>query len=188
METPRANYKLGEVGFFLKHLKTEQQRVPNQHPEALGYYLSAFLNAAYSVTGLLELEVKDQLKQAGEPKTKYDTWCEDWRANLSKGDRDVWDSMRNQRVKEVHLRGADTARKQKAIPAESVSGVSVFGPVPTEGEIASAKTAGLSTRPSVSVPEWYLKVNGQPSQVVQLCEQYVGLLDRLLKDANSDFP
>src|SRR5574341_2483848 len=120
MKTPRANYKLGEVRFFFWHLQEENRKVGKQCPEAFGYYLSAFLNATYSVVEILKREADKE----------YRSRCSQWRDNLSQDDRTLWDDIERgyiheQRRVEVHGFGAKTSSKEKAIPAELVPGFTV---------------------------------------------------------------
>ena len=59
--------KLAEASFFLRHLTQEQGKTTLQRPEdAFRFYLSAFLNAAYSAREYLERSAKDKLKEAAE--------------------------------------------------------------------------------------------------------------------------
>jgi len=56
--------KLSEAEFFLRKLTTHQQQVFQNEPEAFGFYLSAFLSAARSVSFVLQAEQKE----------RYDAW------------------------------------------------------------------------------------------------------------------
>lgn len=118
MDTPRARHKLDEAGFFLQHLGKEREG----DPAAFGYFLSAFLNAAYSLVKLLEVEVKRELKKDAENKKKakaaFGPWYESWVKNLSREEHELWVLMEAQRRDEVHLLGAETVKETKAIPLE----------------------------------------------------------------------
>jgi hypothetical protein len=69
MDTPRGKLKLDEARFFLSHL-ADSDTASHREPRACNFYLSAFLNAAYSVTEMLEREMKRELRKgAGKKKT-----------------------------------------------------------------------------------------------------------------------
>jgi hypothetical protein len=52
--------KLAEAEFFYRKLSAVQQRLMPNEPEAFGFYLSAFLSAARSVTFALQAEQKQE--------------------------------------------------------------------------------------------------------------------------------
>jgi hypothetical protein len=161
-----------------------------QWAEAFRYYLSALLNAAYTVRKVVEVEVKRELKKTvkikKEVKKKYDSWYNNWVTALHHEDRALWDYMDDQRGYEVHELGADTLVKEKVIPAEFVPGMYVSGPpAALLGEAHRRWTEEIGLPPGsqagVYVTEYYF---GDKSRVVQKCEQYLTLLERLLRDVN----
>ena len=60
--------KLREAEFFYVAMSAEAERIMKPHPEALDFYLSAFVSAARSVTLALQKEHKSQ----------YDAWFPNW--------------------------------------------------------------------------------------------------------------
>ena len=190
MNTPRADHKLGEARFFLQHLQKEDQKVIKQCPEAFGYYLSAFLNATYSVVEIHELEAKSGPAKAGETKNdikeRYNLWYKEWCKNLTANDRTLWDYMRGQRRAEVHMLGVETLPEEKAIPAESVPGVTIVGPPASdlgEEHLRRTKELGLS---SGTLGWFYIQEPhfGGKGEVLQVCQRYVAILERFLKEFN----
>ena len=181
MKTPRAKDKLGEVQFFLGHLQEENRKVVKQCPEAFGYYLSAFLNATYSVVEILKREADKE----------YKSRCSQWRDKLSQDDRILWDDIehgyiREQRRVELHGFGAKISSKEKAIPAELVPGVTVSSiPAFYLGEEHLKRTQELGLPPWTTA--WFNiqepHFDGK-DEVLQVCLRSVALLERLLQEFN----
>jgi hypothetical protein len=193
METPRARHKLGEAGFFLSHLRKEREGDSN----AFGYFLSAFLNASYSLVKLLEVEAKRELKKDAQNKKKakaaFGPWYENWANALSPEEHEVWVLMEAQRRDEVHLLGAETVKETKAIPLEPPRGnpavfyTTFLGSPPLLVDDAwRAELRRLGLPPWVSA--WreaqvhHFEVAGERRDVVETCLRYLALLERLLND------
>ena len=121
METPRTNLKLEETQFFLRHLRKEREK----DARAFGFYLSAFLNAAYSMTDLLEREAKTELKKGAvkkkQAKTLFDSWYQKWFQGRPANEQKVWVLMETQRRGEVHSLGTETVAETKAVPLDRSS-------------------------------------------------------------------
>jgi|GEM_PF-2516506 len=200
MDTPRARHKLDEAGFFLQHLGKEREG----DPAAFGYFLSAFLNAAYSLVKLLEVEVKRELKKDAENKKKakaaFGPWYESWVKNLSREEHELWVLMEAQRRDEVHLLGAETVKETKAIPLEPPRDnpalfYSFMGNSPA---LFSADDAWREELRRLGLPPWtrvwreaqvhHFEVAGERRDVVETCRRYLALLDRLLNDIHKSMP
>lgn len=199
METSRAKFKLEEARFFLHHLREERGKVPPNWPQAFGFYLSAFLNAAYSVTECLEWEAKTELKKGAErkkqAKARFNEWREEWVKRLSPEERKVWDHMEEQRGAEVHSLGATTVTETKAVPIQHHprSPASVyyffqnFMPPP-----ALFADAWVEEKRKTGLPLWadawweaqvhHFEIEDERHEVVRTCERYIALLQRLLDD------
>ncbi len=193
METPRANLKLEEAQFFLGHLREKQ----GKDARAFGFYLSAFLNAAYSMTDLLKREVKTDLKKGAvkkkQAKTKFDEWKQNWVNGLPADERKVWVLMEAQRRGEVHGLGAKTFAETKAVPLDRPSrGHPAFYGQMSIAPPAIFGDAWAEEKRKLGLPSWvqawreaqihHFKIEGERQDVVQTCERYVTLLQRLLKD------
>lgn len=153
MDTPATQHKLAEAWFFLtEHLKAWERPELKKRPEVLKFYLSAFLSAARSVTFALQNEAKDQ----------YDSWFRSWLEGLPEEDKKVLRFMNEQRVSEVHQEGAVTIRKQTAVPVKS--------------------HPGTQTWVWTYVDELYFEFEGAPLKVIDFCERYLLLLQRLVND------
>ena len=193
METPRANLKFDEARYFLGHLGENR----GKDARIFGFYLSAFLNATYSMTDLLAREVKTELKKGVEKKKQvkmqFDDWYEKWFEGLPPHEREVWVLMEAQRRGEVHGLGAETVVEKKAVPLDPPSrdyptfyGQMVVAPPPIFGD------KWTEERRKLGLPSWvqawreaqihHFTIEGERKEVVQTCEQYVTLLRRHLED------
>jgi hypothetical protein len=179
MQTPATNNKFAEARFFLNRLKEENKKPFRNEPEAFGCFLSAFLSAARSVTLVLQTEAK---------KT-YDDVFPRWLEGLPTEDRELLEYMNGQRVSEVHKLGAETIRKEKLVPAETIPGFHVFAPpLAALGEeeikkhVEMTEKLGLPpwTMAWIHVPEYHFRGSTESTDVIEKCERYVGILDRLL--------
>ena len=196
MNTPRAQYKLGEAQFFLNHLRKEREG----DPRAFGYFLSAFLNAAYSFVEVMEVEAKRGLSAGAtasrkQAKAAFRPWHENWVKNLSADEQQVWVLMEAQRRDEVHLLGAETVKEAKGIllapPTDHLAtfyGVSRFvGPpndMPPEIWLEEHRRLGLApwVRAWREAQVHHFEIAGERHDVVQTCQRYLTLLERLLTD------
>lgn len=151
---PHTRRKFGETNFFLNHMVVETQKPePGHDPEAFGYYLSAFLSAARSVTWVLQVEDQPGYMRIYQP----------WFNALSKQDQDLWRTMNEFRRIEVHFTGISvTAATTTAIVSLAEARPGVY----TVSEIVAL------------APEF--DVGGQPVKVIATCRRYVALLSDLL--------
>ena len=115
----RTQKKLRKAQFFLGNLGHES-RVPGNEHEAFDHYLSAFLSAARSVT--FALQIKD--------KERYDRIFPKWQNNLANEDRDMLKHMNEQRVAEVHNKGAKTTVEWEMVPMIEVRGLGTVLAIP----------------------------------------------------------
>jgi len=93
--------KLAEAEFFYRKLSSVQQRVFSNEPEAFGFYLSAFLSAARSVSLVLQAEQKQ----------KYDEWFTGWKQSLPGDDQALLTNFNEQRVATIHRTGAEVTHR-----------------------------------------------------------------------------
>ena len=170
MDWAQPTTKLEQARFFLNHLNQEELKTVRPEPQAFRFYLSAFLTPAYSVMYLLNDGAKDVLQQQ--------------RAKLPLEDRELLNDLWGQRDLEVHGGGAEVITKEKAIPAEQVPGVQVFGPpvVLNEDLRRANLEAGLppGTLASVRVLERYFEFNGDHLRTIHLCDRLLRLLENLV--------
>jgi len=162
MKTPNAQRKLNEARFFLRHLKEVNQQQIRPELEAFAHYLSAFLAAAISILYLLK-------GHEGGPTFKQ--WFRSWRENLPPKDRELLNFMWRQRDLEVHEFGAETEVSAEPVPADLVPGVHVFAPPDTQGG-------------TVYVPKRFFKNKEEEVEVLEMCERYFPLLERLVREFN----
>jgi hypothetical protein len=193
MKTTRARHKLGEAQFFLYHLRKERDR----DAQAFSYFLSAFLNAAYSLVQVLEVETKRWLKERAENKKQakaaFQLWFEDWVKALPRDEHEVWVLMEAQRRDEVHVLGAETVKETKAIPLEPPrDNPAVFYTLLAGATDLFADDAWREELRRLGLPPWasawreaqihHFEVEGERRDVVETCQRYLALLDRLLND------
>ncbi len=195
VDTPRARHKLDEAGFFLDLLRKEREG----NPRAFGYFLSAYLNATYSFAQVLEVEAKRGLKEGAQNKKQakaaFPLWYENWVKTLSAEEHPVWVLMEAQRRGEVHLLGAETVKETKAIPLEppkthpaAFYSFSFTG----GGPPAIYADAWMEEKRRLGLPPWasawreaqvhHFEIAGERQDVVQTCQRYLALLERLLTD------
>jgi len=193
IETPRTELKLEEAKFFLGHLKGEQ----GKDVQPFGFYLSALLNAAYSMTDLLGREAKTELKKGADKrklaKMRFDEWYRAWVDGLPGDDHKVWVLMEAQRRDEVHGLGAETVAETKAVPLERPSRAHpAFYAQMISAPPAIFGDAWAEERRRLGLPSWvqawreaqihHFEIEGERQEVVKVCVHYVGVLQRLLAD------
>jgi len=202
--------KLAEASFFLRHLTQVQEKTTLQSQEdAFRFYLSAFLNAAYSVCEYLELSAKALLKtdalkkkqSAKQGKAKYEKWLSAWIANSSAADMAVWESMTTNRRREVHEIRVETIKEAKAVPVDDFSTrtsynynfghASRFFPAIAVGGSEGVDPVSEEKR-KLGLPLWcnawtythehHIMVGPNQVGVADVCSQYCLLLQKLIAD------
>ncbi len=160
--------KLREARFFLQHLVLESQRLTLDEPEAFGYFLSAFLSAARSVTFAIQ----------NEEKQKYDDWFPTWFDNLSESDSSLMNFLKTQRNVEQKQGGAEVDLEWQFVPITDL-------PLNSRGR----RKHGLSwfgapgtPPPRIGLPRHYFNLCGDKPEVLKACERYVTLLIKLVED------
>jgi hypothetical protein len=155
--------RLEEARFFLGQLRQHKAREarPNKPPpEHFRYYLNAFLNAARSVTSVLEKE---------EPE-KYNE-----RAEAEDALRALIRRMRNISVHEGRI---ETTIRSEEVPI-------IVAP-PSPYQVHALRAQALSLRqgggPWTISDVHYVHLNGSEQEVVAACEQYVDYLAKLVQD------
>src|SRR5262249_5837678 len=148
--------------FFLGQLRQHKAREarPNKPPpEHFRYYLNAFLNAARSVTLVLEKE---------EPEYNERAEAEDALRAL----------MRRMRNKSVHEGRIETTIRSEEVP------IIVAPPSPYQVHALRAQALSLrqSGGPWTISDVHYVQLNGSEQEVVAACEQYVDHLTKLVQD------
>ncbi len=168
---PHTRRKSVEVTFFLAQMVAETQKPEGQHNwETFGYYFSAFLSAARSVTFVLQFEDKD----------RYDRIFQPWHDALPQQDRDLWKTMNKFRVDEVHRTGVEVTPTTAFIPLTEVRS-GEFVPVTVDWQWLTAMMQGGPTEgwgKVVLAPQF--NVGGQPAEVIATCQRYAALLSDLL--------
>jgi hypothetical protein len=177
---PETQRKLDEALFFFKHLYKGAMGPPSNAPE-FGYYLSAFLSAARSVTFVLQAEEKQH----------YDTWYPSWEARLVEDDRKLWKFMNDQRVAEVHQDGADVDRAMELRTVPQIFGMQGRALVRSAIETALPGQFGtphvifappLSPPVVEVVPIHRFRLGKRGVDVRDACAMYLDLLTALVRE------
>src|ERR1700730_1224637 len=155
--------RLEEARFFLGQLRQHKAREarPNKPPpEHFRYYLNAFLNAARSVTLVLEKEEPEKYNERAE--------AEDALRAL----------MRRMRNISVHEGRIETTIRSEEVPI-------IVAP-PSPYQVHALRAQALSLRqgggPWTISDVHYVQLNGSEQEVGAACEQYVDYLTRLVQD------
>ena len=146
---------------------------------------------------MLEMEVKQGLSAGAaasrkQAKAAFWPWYDTWRKNLPADEHQVWVLMEAQRRNEVHLLGAETVKATKAIVLEPPKSNPAFlhhhELRPTgnlrrrvDGGEAPPRPAIMGQRVARSSGS-SLQVAGERHDVVETCQRYLTLLERLLTD------
>jgi len=160
---PHTQRKLREARFFLELLRDRAGDFPLDS-ENVGFFLSAFLSAARSVTLVLQVEEKD----------KYDAVYPAWEATLADQDRGLLRYMNGQRVAEVHKVGAAVA---SSVEYRKVSEMRV--------ERGGRWRVIFTAPPGAPPPEMgfavhHFKVGDNLVDVRAACTRYLKLLEELV--------
>jgi hypothetical protein len=162
---PKLQKKLREAKFFLSHMKNSARSTRLDH-EQFEYYLSAFLSAARSATSFFEKKNQPDIK----------TWWRQWKKDRSEDDRGLLNQMTKQRDNEVHEKGADVAHQLEDVPLSKIE-------TPSALHAAYAPSFGEPWGESqISLKVYYFTVAGKPVKVIETCERYVCLLERVVKE------
>ena len=160
--------KLREAQFFLERLIQARGQAVRNEPEVLGYYLSALLSAARSVTWALQFEEKD----------KYDTWFPAWLASRGAEEQALLRFLKNQRNDEQKRGGAGVASAWDYIPISQVPRTDRSHPA--YGDHWFGPPGTPEPRVGVLVHS-FESAEGEP-EVADTCRRYIGLLSELVRD------
>jgi hypothetical protein len=189
--TPRGVWKADEAEFFLSHLRQPSpSSTAHRDPlQPFAFYLSAFLNAAYSSREILRLEA---LQDNAITRDMFDDWRSRWEVALVEDDARIWTLMRETRRQETHLRGVPTVPvsgltvlRPQQLWRGGIYGSFVMGSPPAlTGQLLDDETAlALSSVVPLrlaSIP--HFEIEGDRLEVVASCSQYLALLRRYIAD------
>jgi hypothetical protein len=162
--------KLAEAEFFFHKLAHAEQ---GNEAAAFGFYLSAFLSAARSVSLVLQAEEKE----------RYDRWFEGWRTSLSVEERSLLTNFNEQRVATVHRKGADVNYEQEAI-----STADFFLAVSKQG----AHIEIWPGVPGTPLPTFYRPVrtfnfDNERQHVVESSREYLAVVSKLVSSFSAHY-
>ena len=148
--------KLREATFFLSHMKAREGDSRLDRHEEFGFFLSAFLNAAYSVQ-----EVLRKKYQSG-----WQREAQSWRAGLETDLRTLVAALQEERRITVHRGHNATAPGSVQVPA--LHHYASRSPPWAYDECAS-----------VEVTNYSLELEGRLVPAIDVCEQYIAALQTL---------
>ena len=198
MNARRARAKLAEARFFLAQLDERGDGRFDRDPQAFGFYLSAFLNAGYSVTQMIRMELTRHVRQQGRKRGKGGSigasFMEEWAASLAERDRKAWEWMDMQRHAEVHREGVEIQVGKKLEPVKPridyehyARGAFRYHPA-YYMQAMSVSPALLGIQPEEWVPAGVWRealvheftVGEERRGVAEVCGQYFGLIEQLI--------
>lgn len=156
--------KLREARFFLNKLESEHKRAVRNEPEAFGFYMSAFLSAARSVTFALQKEEKQ----------KYDQWFPGWLAARGEDERELLALMTEQRNQEQKEGGGTRRAEWECIPVTELSREELGGQVFWSAPVGVPE-------PQVGRLVHYFVRGGEESEALSACIRYYDLLAELVE-------
>jgi hypothetical protein len=163
----RAEKKLRQAEFFAGHLATMQR--PGL-PEAMEFYLSAALTAARSAYYI----VRDH----GGP--TFSRAQKAWRRAHQPADIAFHDRMKDRRDDDVHHGTVPAASVSKWVPAHTLRGVQVFGPVGALVEETNPDGTKVRAQALAAVPTLYIDDAGLRIEATAAVQQFIGLLRNLV--------
>ncbi len=193
MNLPLARWKLDEARFFLGFLGDRDDKLFEDKPHAFRFFLSAFLNATYSITEMVKLELTQQLRKQGRKGTHgkiWETFLDKWESALGAKDREICGVMRVQRHVEVHEKGVELQTEKKLEPVRPRPDYEryIYHPAYYQMHMMSVSPALLGIPPEDQILSgvWRealmheFKIGEERRRAVGVCEQYCGLLEQLI--------
>jgi hypothetical protein len=189
--TPRAVWKVEEAEFFLGYVRGTHRstgaRLDRQ--QVFLFFLSAFLNAAYSCREVLRLQAIQGKLLSREA---FDRWQAAWERSLGEADARIWSLGLGERHREVHQRGAQTIPLSglAAIKPQQLFRGGIYGSIVTRSEptgpLLDDETAAAL---SAVVPLTFATIQHFEDEsgrldVVETCTRYLQLLRNYVLDAN----
>lgn len=163
----RIEKKVREARFFLRKM-AERERLAFGEHEEFDYFLSAFLSAGRSVDYRLR----------HEQGAAYNEFRATWDSLLTPDERSLVRALIDDRNFEIHESGSQRVQRSTSIH--------VFG----EYSDASGRvqiTAPPGTPPAkIRRPAYFFTVDGRQLPAVAACERYLGLLERMVKEYQTE--
>ena len=161
MATDLTRRKLREASFFLGEMSAREGSSRLDTEEEFGYYLSAFLSAARSVTFVLKKENR----------STYEAAWDEWLTNAPLTTRTIMDFMRDER---------NAAVKEGTVAAQqSVEHVHLF----QAREWRSGSSSAVTVMPwafdggaTVGVARYVLHIDDNERPAVEACRDYLAAL------------
>jgi hypothetical protein len=165
--------KLREARFFLNKM-SEHERMAFDDNEPFDFYLSAFLNAGMSVRNGLHVRQNRSRNDA------LRAWRARWESSLSLTERLVYSFMREDRVAEVHRAGS--SRSVNTENRELEAGTHSFA----SGTMYITGPPGVSPLAVIRTPTYTFTIAGNERKAVDVCGEYLTLLERMVAKFKCD--
>jgi hypothetical protein len=164
--------KLREAKFFLNKMDNQGQKLSSR--EQFDFYLSAFLSAARTVDYRLEHE-QDAV---------YRAWRKSWDASLSSAEALLIKLMVDDRNVEVHESGSG-----RRVRSESVSVPAVAPDQAGLMQAIGVAMYAVSDSPTVMYkPSYYFTIEGIERKAVDVCGEYLKLMERMVTQFKAVHP
>lgn len=165
MATELAQKKLREAAFFLTEMRKREGSSRLDTEEEFGYFLSAFLSAARSVSFVLRKE---------NPLT-YEARRDEWLRSVESSRRVMVDFMRDQRNAALK-EGTDAAEQDvDYVPIFRASGPSYRSPLPV-----IIQPWAFAEGATIGVARYVLNLGGAERPAVEACRDYLAALELLI--------
>jgi hypothetical protein len=167
--------RLRQARFFYQHL-VNQRTSSRADPEAFEFYFSGFIQAARSVPWTIGKE---------EPE-KWKAWEPKWKANRSKEEQKLLDLTNELRRDEVHRGGADLI-----VDFEEVAINELLNLDPWRSQHPALRRqmfSLLGSQPRRLRAVHYFEDKEGKEEITALCERYLELLDKVVRDFCRDHP
>jgi nucleotidyltransferase/DNA polymerase involved in DNA repair len=167
MNRPNARRKLEEAKFFFGEL----QKHTNE--DSFLYYVSAFLSAAYSVVEVARKGEKQDLVKKND--------LSDWKTSLSEEEKNLYETMRGQRRKDIHHGKRPISKESKVAKAFSIDAQVIPRNLIFNRSAQIEWTTGgvVVTIPQVSY-HFSIKNAQETTPVVCCCRKYLAVLEKFI--------
>jgi hypothetical protein len=173
----KAQRRLRQAGFFYRHLVNERQQTSRADPEAFGFYFSAFIQSARSVTWTIGKEEPD----------KWKAWRPKWEENRTPEEQKLLDLTTKLRNLEEKEGGADLTVDFEEIAINELLSAANLDPYQQHPAHRAQMFSALGiSQPRKLRPVHYVEDKESKEEIIALCGRYLDFLDKAVKDFCGD--
>jgi hypothetical protein len=171
----RTQRRLRQARFFYQHLVNPRHSTQGD-PEAFGFYVSAFIQAARSITWTLGNEEPDKWK-AWEPK---------WKAGRTAEEQKLLNITNKLRIDETKKGGATLTKEVEEVALEALVEAIPSSQGPGVAGAVNLVAASGKITIQVPIPFHYFEDETKKQEVTALCQRYLNFLEKMVKDFCED--